>query len=162
MSSRQDIVARHLQKAAAQQAAAAGASALEEKAISESGRENEVAEETPVASPLKETTDEVSPQVKDKRKRIRSDDMVVKTYVPQWGVLENHALVSSAPWPARDIGPDLSRGLIMSADRPRYDKVDHVGTCTEMLSLLSMVNFFLKLSPSFCSIGFLIFAFVLF
>lgn len=79
-----------------------------------------------------------------RNKRQRGNDLgVISTYVPQWGVFATDSIASWASTPARDVGPDLCRGLILLEDRPTYKKVDAFEACTEMLGLFSMVSFFL-------------------
>lgn len=71
--------------------------------------------------------------------------------------MDNDYLAQSAPSPARDIGPDLCRDLILPVDRLKYDEVDDLSACTEMLALLSMVTFFFRSLYSFLRAFFNIF-----
>lgn len=147
VSSHQEIVERKRQKVAKATAAATAAADTTEKFAPEHGDEN-VSVKMTITLPLREveTRIPIEPQ-----KRGRTDDVVVKTYVPQWGVLENDAIIASAPAPTRDVGLDLCRGLVLPTDQPMYDKVDDMGACNKMLALLSMVSLLLSCYHIFSS-----------
>lgn len=110
------------------------------KIASERGSEQTNSDETLNASLPRKVEVEERPLV-EPRKKVRTDDAVVQNYAPQWGVLANDALISSAPSHARDLGPDLYRGLVLSVNRPFYDKVEMVDAYTEMLALILMIRF---------------------
>lgn len=99
------------------------------------------------------------------RKRVPSNEAdVIQTYTPQWDVLSTDSVCFRAPAAAREIGPDLCRGLMLPADCPRYSSVGVLDACTEMLGLLSKVSEYFALfisSPFLCSSIFfdMIFAF---
>lgn len=76
------------------------------------------------------------------RKRPRSLSGTVETYATKWAVLSSDALACPASTPAKEIGPDLCRGLMLPSDAPAYAAADPVTACTEMLALLSMVSLF--------------------
>lgn len=42
---------------------------------------------------------------------------------------------------AKEVGPDLYRGLMLAADLPAYAATDLVTACTELMALMSMVSF---------------------
>lgn len=93
----------------------------------------------PAASPPRDL-EQVGDLQADSRKTTRRNEMELKVYAPQWGVLETDNMISPAPDSAKDVGPDLCRGLILPVDRPSFDKVNDIGACTEMLAHLSMVS----------------------
>lgn len=82
MSSLQDIINRRLHKLA-QKGAADDTSVSAEKSVPHPDMENEDAEATPVASPLKESATAEDWLPIERQKRTRSNDAVVRTYAPQ-------------------------------------------------------------------------------
>lgn len=104
------------------------------------------ADRAPQPPPIIETTDDVviapSEVEADPRKRHRSQDDIVQTYVPRWGVLVSDATACPAPDPAKDIGTDVCKGLMLPRDAPTYAKAEPLEACTELMALLTMVGFF--------------------
>lgn len=69
----------------------------------------------PPEPPVTENADDVviaSSEIEaDPRKHHRSQDDIIQTYVPKWGVLVSDAVACPAPDTAKDIGADICRGL---------------------------------------------------
>lgn len=78
--------------------------------------ETKVPEETPATSPLQEVEILEKTPHTGSRKRVRVDGEVVSTYAPQLGVLTTDGVASSVPPSAREVGPDLCRGLAFPTD----------------------------------------------
>lgn len=128
--SRDAIVARKKQKAATMEAAISPPS---NRVVNDPTPYEEIEEQT---SPLHRT------------KRLRWSSGAIATYASRWGVLATDSIASRASAPAREVGPDLSRGLILPEDRSTYEKVDAVEACTKMLGLLSMISLFIPSHPT--------------
>lgn len=77
--------------------------------------------------------------VLEPRKRHRAPGDVIETYVPKWDVLSSYSVAHAAPEPAKEVGPDLYRGMMLLADAPLYAGTDAVEACTQLMALMSMV-----------------------
>lgn len=79
---------------------------------------------------------------------------MVRTYVPQWGVLSTDSIIARVSVAAKEVGPDLYRGLVLPVDRKKYEQFGSVEACSEMLGLLSMIClkiFLFSFTPTFPS-----------
>lgn len=108
--------------------------------VPEQGEETENRNEPLNTSPPRKVEPAGKTPSETSNKRSRANDEVIKTYVPQWGVLTTDAIASSVPPSAREVGPEFCRGLILPRDRALYDNVSAVDACTELMGLLSMAS----------------------
>ena len=142
VSSRQEIVERRKQKAAELQAAAAQKGAGVDLAIPDEPAPKTTEPEQIEQPPQVESSEraeglEVPP---GSQKRHRAGDGVVRTYVPRWGVLDSDHICYGVPEEAKDVAPDLCRGLMLPADRPLYSAATPTEACSELMSLQSLVS----------------------
>ncbi|KAK1397095.1 hypothetical protein POM88_006958 [Heracleum sosnowskyi] len=147
VSSRQAIVERKRAKFEAEQAALAAkaaeaaeaAGATEGSAAANPGHQ-EGNEKTPVQSEKATGAEqEQQTEIPLVRKRVRRGD-VLKTYVPQWAILETDGVTSADKKAVKEIAPDLCRALVLPADRPNYDRLDIADACADMMAFLSLAT----------------------
>ncbi|KAK1388194.1 hypothetical protein POM88_016372 [Heracleum sosnowskyi] len=136
VSTRQAIIERKRAKFQASQAAQAGGSLNPAREGDDQNTPEQSAPPSPRRQP-KQT--EKAPLSLAARKRSRRGD-VVKTYVPQWAVLEMDSFTTPAPMMAKDLSLDLCWALMLPADRPKYDWLSPVDACVELMGLLSMAT----------------------
>ncbi|KAK1399424.1 hypothetical protein POM88_009287 [Heracleum sosnowskyi] len=144
VSSRQAIVERKMAKFEAEQAALAAkaaeaAEATGAGAASSDGRQEgdkRTPEQSSPTSPPPTDQAEQATGSAQVRKRARRGD-VLKTYVPQWAILESDAIATADSKAIKEIAPDLCWALVLPADCPTYDQLGIADACADLMAFLS-------------------------